>query len=43
MDELAEIDFVVLCFCVESCFDGLPVHRLKGFSGPACFVENVFG
>ena len=25
------------------CFVGLPIYRLKYFSGPACFVEDVAG
>ena len=42
MDELAEVDLLVFCFCIEGDFDGLPVHCLEGLSGPACFVEDVF-
>ena len=39
--KLTEIDFVVLSFCVVRCFDGLPIHRLRYFSGSAFFVEDV--
>ena len=42
MDEFAEINLLVVCFCVEGGFDGLPVHCLKDLSGPAGFVEDVF-
>ena len=42
MDEFAEIDLLVVCFCVEGGFDGLPVHCLKDLSGSASFMEDVF-
>ena len=42
VDKVAEVDFLLVCSCVEGGSVRLPVYLLKCMFGPSRFVYDVF-